>query len=126
MSAPARLDQADAAFFYGEVARGAGRVYGFEISRNTVGADGRVKTKYLWPEIADGSRTLFQLPLRSRDSACTGFTGLDHIVVSGPLHAALEKHAPADIGTRKAPVLGRVGQLIESSDHCPQIGRLML
>ena len=95
-------------------------------SRNTVGADGRVKTKYLWPEIADGSRALFQLPLKSTDAACKGYTGLDHIVVSGAVYAALEKHAPADIGTRKAPVLGRVGQLIESSDHCPQIGRLLL
>lgn len=95
-------------------------------SRNTVGADGRVKTKYLWPEIADGSRALFQLPLRSKDPACTGWTGLDHIVVSGPLHAVLEARSPADVGTRKVPVMGRVGQLIETSDHCPQVGRLML
>ncbi len=95
-------------------------------SRNTVGADGRVKTKYLWPEIADGSRALFLLPLKSTDPACQGFTGLDHIVVSGALYTVLEKHAPADIGARKAPVLGRSGQLIETSDHCPQIGRLLL
>lgn len=38
MSEPARLDQADGAFFYGEVARGGGRAYGFDIQRNTVGA----------------------------------------------------------------------------------------
>ncbi len=38
MSEPARLDQADGAFFYGDVARGGGRAYGFDISRNTVGA----------------------------------------------------------------------------------------
>ena len=95
-------------------------------SRNTVGADGKVQTKYLWPEIADGSRAIFQLPLKSTDPACKGFTGLDHIVVSGAVYAALERHAPAEIGTRKAPVLGRAGQRIASSDHCPQIGRLML
>ena len=95
-------------------------------SRNTVAADGRVKTKYLWPEIADNSRALFQLPLRSRDPACTGWTGLDHIVVSGPVYAALEARSPADIGTRKLPVLGRPGQLIETSDHCPQVAGLLL
>jgi endonuclease/exonuclease/phosphatase family metal-dependent hydrolase len=95
-------------------------------SRNTVGADGRVKTKYLWPEIADGSRALFQLPLNSKDPACTGFTGLDHIVVSGPVHAALAKGSAADIGTRKNPVMGREGQPIETSDHCPQVARLLL
>lgn len=95
-------------------------------SRHTVGADGKVKTKYLWPEIADASRALLLLPLKSTDAACKGFTGLDHIVVSGAVYAALEKHAPAEIGTRKAAVLGRVGQRIESSDHCPQIGRLLL
>lgn len=95
-------------------------------ARNTVGADGRVKTRYLWPEIADGTRALFQLPLRSKDPACRGFEGLDHIVVSGPLHAVLQQRSPAEIGVRKAPVMGRAGQLIETSDHCPQIGRLLL
>ena len=95
-------------------------------SRHTAAADGRVKTRYLWPELADGSRALFQLTLKSTDPACKGFTGLDHIVVSGAVHAALEKRDPADIGTRKAPVLGRPGQPVESSDHCPQIGRLLL
>ena len=95
-------------------------------SRNTVGADGRVKTKYLWPEIADGSRAIFQIPLKSKDPACTGFTGLDHIVVSGPVYAVLEARSPADIGTRKLPVMGRAGQLIETSDHCPQVAKLLL
>jgi endonuclease/exonuclease/phosphatase family metal-dependent hydrolase len=95
-------------------------------SRHTVDADGKVKTRYLWPEIADGSRALFQLPLKATDAACKGFTGLDHIVVSGAVHAALEQHAPADIGTRKAAVLGRAGQPIETSDHCPQVARLPL
>jgi endonuclease/exonuclease/phosphatase family metal-dependent hydrolase len=95
-------------------------------SRNTVGPDGRVKSKYLWPEIADGSRALFQLPLKSTDASCKGWSGLDHIVVSRAVFAALERHAPADIGTRKTAVLSRAGQRIETSDHCPQIGRLRL
>jgi endonuclease/exonuclease/phosphatase family metal-dependent hydrolase len=95
-------------------------------SPNPVGADGRVKTRYLWPEIADGSPGLFQLPLKARDAACKGFEGLDHIVVSASLHAVLEQRSPAEMGTRKAAVLGRAGQLMETSDHCPQIGRLLL
>lgn len=93
---------------------------------HVLGADGRAQTRYLWPEIADGTPVLFQLPLKATDAACKGFEGLDHIVVSGPLHAALERHSPADIGARKAPVMGRAGQPIETSDHCPQIGRLQL
>jgi endonuclease/exonuclease/phosphatase family metal-dependent hydrolase len=94
--------------------------------RHSVAADGRVQTKYLWPEIADGTPALFHLPLKSVDAACKGFTGLDHIVVSGPVHAVLQARTPADIGTRKAAVRARAGQLIETSDHCPQVGRLLL
>lgn len=94
--------------------------------RHVPGPDGRVPTKYLWPEIADGSPALFQLPLKATDAACTGFTGLDHIVVSGPVHAVLAKHSPGEIGARKSAVQGRAGQLIETSDHCPLIGRLLL
>ncbi len=95
-------------------------------SRPALAADGRVSTRYLWPEIADGVPALFRLPLVATDPGCKGFVGLDHIVVSGAVHAAMEKHRPADIGARKTPVLGRVGQLIETSDHCPQVGRLWL
>ncbi|MFN0185138.1 MAG: hypothetical protein ACKVQR_15095, partial [Aquabacterium sp.] len=94
--------------------------------RHQPGADGRVATRYLWPEIADGSRVLAQLPLLATDPSCKGYVGLDHMVVSGPLQAALERHQPADIGTRKAPVASRAGQLIETSDHCPLVARLLL
>jgi endonuclease/exonuclease/phosphatase family metal-dependent hydrolase len=94
--------------------------------RHTFGADGRVSTKYLWPEIDDGSRALFQLPLGVTDADCKGFAGLDHIVISASLHAALVKHDPAAIAARKAGVAQRAGQLLETSDHCPQIGQLLL
>lgn len=94
--------------------------------RQAPAADGRVPTKYLWPEIADGSPALFQLPLQATDAACKGFTGLDHMVVSGPVYAALDKRDPGAQGTRKAPVVARAGQALETSDHCPLIGRLLL
>ena len=38
MSAPARLADADDVFFYGQIARGPGLVYGFDVSANTVSA----------------------------------------------------------------------------------------
>ena len=95
-------------------------------SRNPVAADGRVSTRYLWPEIADGSRALSQLPLSATAADCKGFVGLDHIVVSGPVHAAMLKHNPALIAARKVSVLGRAGQLIETSDHCPQVAQILL
>ena len=95
-------------------------------SRNAVGADGKVKTRYLWPELADGTRALFQLPLKSKDAACTGFVGLDHIVVSGQVHAALQAPRSAELGSRKVPVVNRPGQVIETSDHCPLVAQLLL
>jgi endonuclease/exonuclease/phosphatase family metal-dependent hydrolase len=94
--------------------------------RHVKGADGRVSTRYLWPEIDDGSPALFQLPLSATDAGCKGFTGLDHIVLSASLHAALARHDPAAIAARKVAVAGRAGQAIETSDHCPQIGQLLL
>ena len=93
---------------------------------NPVDAEGRVGTRYLWPEIADGSPALFQLPLQATEAGCSGFTGLDHIVVGAGVHMLLQQHAPADIASRKTPVLGRAGQPIESSDHCPKVARLRL
>ncbi len=92
----------------------------------TPGADGRVATRYLWPELADGTRALHLLPLKGQDAACTGFVGLDHIVVSGRLQALLDAAGAASTGARKAAVVNRPGQAIESSDHCPQVGRLLL
>lgn len=93
---------------------------------NPAAADGRVGTRYLWPEIADGSPALFQLRLTAVESGCRGFVGLDHIVISASLHATLAQHGPAAVGARKVPVLRTAGQLIDTSDHCPQVGQLLL
>ncbi|MGI4843247.1 MAG: hypothetical protein ACRYF7_08010 [Janthinobacterium lividum] len=78
--------------------------------------DGRVATRYLWQELSDGSRSLQQVPLTGVEAGCKGFSGLDHIVLSGPLAA----RQPADIGSRKTAVVQAPGQRIETSDHCPR------
>ncbi|RVU49220.1 endonuclease/exonuclease/phosphatase family protein [Rubrivivax rivuli] len=93
---------------------------------NPVDTQGRVGTRYLWPELNDGSPALFQLPLQATEAGCSGFTGLDHIVVGAGVHTLMQQSAPADIASRKVPVLGRPGQPIESSDHCPKVARLRL
>ena len=96
--------------------------------RPPAASDGRVSTRYLWPELADGTRTLHRLPITQTDPACTGFAGLDHIVVSGSLQSLLQAAGTAADqagGVRKAAVFNQPGQPIESSDHCPQIGRLL-
>jgi endonuclease/exonuclease/phosphatase family metal-dependent hydrolase len=80
------------------------------------GADGRVATRYLWQELNDGVRSLKQVPLTGVEAGCRGFTGLDHIVLSGPLAA----RQAADIGSRKSAVVQAPGQRIETSDHCPR------
>ncbi|MEH6437798.1 hypothetical protein [Massilia sp. DD77] len=79
-------------------------------------ADGRVATRYLWPELNDGARSLQLVPLTGVDQGCRGFTGLDHIVLSGPLAA----RQPAPLGSRKTAVVQAPGQRIETSDHCPR------
>lgn len=89
---------------------------------NPVDATGGVKTRYLWPEIADGSPDLFQVPLTTTDPACTGFTGLDHIVIS----PALRQVNRGTIESRKVAVVNQPDQAIETSDHCPRIARLKL
>lgn len=97
--------------------------------------DGRVSTRWLWPELVDGTRSLHRLPVAQTDAGCTGFVGLDHIVVSAPLHTLLHSASTAaDLAgsasppagsVRKAAVRNLPGQLIDSSDHCPQVGRLL-
>jgi len=79
-------------------------------------ANGKVATRYLWQELNDGSRALKQVPLTKVDAGCRGFTGLDHIVLSGALAA---RQAP-DIGSYKTAVVQAPGQRIETSDHCPR------
>jgi hypothetical protein len=93
---------------------------------NRPGADGRVGTRYLWPEISDGAPVLHLLPLTGVDAGCRGFIGLDHIVVSAALHATLAQLEPAAIAARKVPVVNLPGQRIESSDHCPQVAKVLL
>lgn len=79
-------------------------------------ANGKVATRYLWQELNDGTRALKQVPLTNVDSGCRGFTGLDHIVLSGALAA---RQAP-EIGSRKTAVVQQPGQRIDTSDHCPR------
>lgn len=86
------------------------------------GADGRVATRYLWQELNDGGRALQQVPLTGIEAACKGFSGLDHIVLSGPL----AKRQPANLGSRKTAVVQAPGQRIETSDHCPRSVTLAL
>jgi len=79
-------------------------------------ANGKVATRYLWQELNDGTRALQQVPLSGVDAGCRGFTGLDHIVLSGALAA---RQAP-NLGSRKTAVVQAPGQRIETSDHCPR------
>lgn len=79
-------------------------------------ASGKVATRYLWQELNDGGRTLQQVPLSGVDATCRGFSGLDHIVLSGALAA---RQAP-NLGSRKTGVVQAPGQRIETSDHCPR------
>ena len=85
--------------------------------------NGKVSTKYLWPEIADGVPVaLHQVPLSTNEGGCTGFTGLDHAVISD----ALRKLNTGIIPSRKIAVRGGGGPLsMEVSDHCPRILQLM-
>lgn len=89
-------------------------------SPNKVDASGKVTTRYLWQEISDGSPTLHQVPLTAVTTECTGFTGLDHIVISDALKAI----NPGVIASRKVGVVTKPDQSIETSDHCPRLARL--
>lgn len=83
-------------------------------------AAGRVTTRYLWPEIDDGAPIMHQVPLGTTASACNGFTGLDHIVVSD----ALMKTNGAELVSYKVSVISLPDQKIETSDHCPRVVQL--
>jgi endonuclease/exonuclease/phosphatase family metal-dependent hydrolase len=78
--------------------------------------DGKVATRYLWQELNDGRRSLKQVPLTGVEAGCRGFSGLDHIVLSG----ALAARQPAKLGSRKTAVVQAPEQRIETSDHCPR------
>lgn len=83
-------------------------------------ANGKVPTRYLWPELNDGTPALHQVPLSTRQGGCTGFTGLDHIVISD----ALKRTNPGVVFSKKVGVAEKPGQRIETSDHCPRVAQL--
>lgn len=89
-------------------------------SANKVEANGKVTTRYLWQELSDGTPTLHQIPLSTKDGGCTGFQGLDHIVISD----ALKKLNAGLIGSQKIGVVTKLNQTIETSDHCPRLVKL--
>jgi endonuclease/exonuclease/phosphatase family metal-dependent hydrolase len=102
------------------------------ISRDKVRADGsdpagahrttngKVSTRYLWPELNDGSPVMYQVAVSTKDGGCTGFIGLDHIVIS----EALKKVNPGVVFSKKVGVAEKPGQRIETSDHCPRVAQL--
>jgi len=84
--------------------------------------NGKVPTRFLWPELNDGTPVLFQVPLSTQEGGCKGFTGLDHIVIS----EALKKSNEGVVFSKKIAVAEKAGQAIETSDHCPRIAQLKL
>ncbi len=89
---------------------------------NTKDELGRVKSSYLWQEIADGFPAMHQVPLASTEPGCTGFKGLDHIVISD----AIKKAQTRALGSRKIAVEKKHRQPIATSDHCPRVTILEL
>ena len=85
-------------------------------------SNGKVNTRYLWPELNDGTPSMYQVPLSTKEGGCTGFTGLDHIVIS----EALKRTNPGVVFSKKVAVAEKPGQRIETSDHCPRIAQLKL
>lgn len=82
-------------------------------------ADGRVTTRFLWPELADGQPELVLVPL-TQSTGCTGFNGLDHVVLSG----ALAARQTLPLQSVKWPVVQLPEPALQSSDHCPRGMRL--
>jgi endonuclease/exonuclease/phosphatase family metal-dependent hydrolase len=83
-------------------------------------SNGKVTTRYLWPELNDGAPALYQVALSTKEGGCTGFTGLDHIVIS----EALKKINPGVVPSKKVAVAETPNQRIETSDHCPRVAQL--
>lgn len=83
-------------------------------------SNGKVATRYLWPELNDGHPTMYQVPLSTKEGGCTGFTGLDHIVIS----EALKRLNPGVVPSKKVGVSEKPDQRIETSDHCPRVAQL--
>lgn len=89
-------------------------------SPNKVDTNGKVATRYLWQELSDGTPMMHQIALSTKDGGCTGFQGLDHIVMSD----ALKKINPGTLLSKKIGVVSQTNQMIETSDHCPRMVQL--
>ena len=85
-------------------------------SPNTKDASGRVKSSYLWQEIADGFPVMHQVPLTSTEQGCGGYEGLDHIVISD----AIWQIQSLPLRSRKVALVKNHRQSIQTSDHCPR------
>lgn len=86
-------------------------------SPNTRDASGRVKSGYLWQELADGFPAMHQVPLNSAEKGCSGNEGLDHIVISD----AIWQTQSLPLRSRKVALVKNHRQSIKTSDHCPRI-----
>lgn len=95
---------------------------------NKMGQDGAVKSQYLWQEIADAEPSnamVYQIPLSPENTGitgCSGFAGLDHILVSQALKDAQGTNV---VSSKKTKVFHVKGQKIKTSDHCPRITTLL-
>jgi endonuclease/exonuclease/phosphatase family metal-dependent hydrolase len=89
-------------------------------SPNKPETNGRVSSKFLWQELSDGTPVMHQIPLTTTESSCSGFQGLDHIVISD----ALKKLNAGVIGSKKVGVVIAPNQQIETSDHCPRVAQV--
>lgn len=92
------------------------------VGPNTKDEQGRVKSNYLWQEIADGFPAMYQVPLAYTERGCTGLKGLDHIVISD----AVKQLQTRTLGSRKIAVVKKRPQPIVTSDHCPRVTVLEL
>ncbi|MEO7558745.1 MAG: hypothetical protein ABIT23_00630 [Nitrosospira sp.] len=92
------------------------------VEPNTKDEWGRVKSSYLWQEIADGFPAMHQVPLTSTERGCTGLKGLDHIVISD----SIKQSQTRALGSRKIAVVKKRPQPIATSDHCPRVTILEL
>lgn len=91
-------------------------------SPNALGPDGHVSSRFLWQEISDGKPRLVQIPLTETATGCTGFVGLDHILVS----RALKQRQVRPLSSQKVPVEKVPRQVIQTSDHCPRTTTLTI
>nr|WP_315494230.1 endonuclease/exonuclease/phosphatase family protein [uncultured Rhodoferax sp.] len=90
-------------------------------STNKTGPNGEVASRFLWQELSDGNPSLVQVPLAASND-CSGFVGLDHILISD----ALAARQTGQLSSEKLRVEQKDAQVIGTSDHCPRVTRLSL